>query len=82
MKIKQLKEKTIKGFIDFLPKLSIEAIPGLQDKFNDIENTYLPLSGGRLTGVLNIDFTEGIQIIENDLSPRNTYIGNGSIKIE
>ena len=82
MKIKQLKEKTIKGFIDFLPKLSIEAIPGLQDKFNDIENTYLPLSGGRLTGVLNIDFTEGIQIIENDLSPRNTYISNGSIRIE
>ena len=145
MKIKQLKEKTIKGFIDFLPKLSIEAIPGLQDKFNDIENktitdieitqaggqeggtlegvdiyliyagsragkligisnatttsdgcmshedkkildavknTYLPLSGGRMTGVLDIDFTEGIRIIENDLSPRNTYIGNGSIRIE
>ena len=145
MKIKQLKEKTIKGFIDFLPKLSIEAIPGLQDKFNDIENktitdieitqagvqeggtlegvdiyliyagsragkligisnatttsdgcmshedkkildavknTYLPLSGGRMTGTLDIDFTEGIQIIENDLSPRNTYIGNGSIRIE
>ena len=145
MKIKQLKEKTIKGFIDFLPKLSIEAIPGLQDKFNDIENkiitdieitqaggqeggtlegvdiyliyagsragkligisnatttsdgcmshedkkildavknTYLPLSGGRMTGVLDIDFTEGIQIIEHDLSPRNTYIGNGRIRIE
>ena len=82
MKIKQLKEKTIKGFIDFLPKLSIEAIPGLQDKFNDIENTYLPLSGGRLTGVLDIDFTEGIRIIEHDLSPRNTYISNGSIRIE
>ena len=145
MKIKQLKEKTIKGFIDFLPKLSIEAIPGLQDKFNDIENktitdveitqageqeggtlegvdiyliyagsragkltgisnatttidgcmshedkktldavknTYLPLSGGKMTGTLDIDFTEGIRIIEHDLSPRNTYIGNGSIKIE
>ena len=82
MKIKQLKEKTIKGFIDFLPKLSIEAIPGLQDKFNDIENTYLPLSGGRLTGILDIDFTEGIRIIEYDSSPRNTYIGNGSIRIE
>ena len=145
MKIKQLKEKTIKGFIDFLPKLSIEAIPSLQDKFNDIENktitdveitqaggqeggtlegvdiyliyagsragkltrisnatttidgcmshedkktldavknTYLPLSGGRMTGTLNIDFTEGIQIIEYDLNPRNTYIGNGSIRIE
>ena len=145
MKIKQLKEKTIKGFIDFLPKLSIEAIPGLQDKFNDIENktitdveitqaggqeggtlegvdiyliyagsragkltgisnatttidgcmshedkktldavknTYLPLSGGKMTGTLDIDFTEGIQIIEHDLNPRNTYIGNGSIIIE
>ena len=145
MKIKQLKEKTIKGFIDFLPKLSIEAIPGLQDKFNDIENkiitdieisqaggqeggtlegvdiyliyagsragkligisnatttsdgcmshedkkildavknTYLPLSGGIMNGVLDIDFTEGIRIIEHDLSPRNTYIGNGRIKIE
>lgn len=35
MKIKQLKEKTIKGFIDFLPKLSIEAIPGLSDILND-----------------------------------------------
>lgn len=51
-------------------------------KFDDIENTYLPLSGGKMTGPLYIDFTEGIQIIENDLSPRNTYIGNGSIKIE
>nr|UVX61713.1 MAG: hypothetical protein [Bacteriophage sp.] len=37
MKIKQLKEKTIKGFIDFLPKLSIEAIPGLQDIINGIK---------------------------------------------
>ena len=145
MKIKQLKEKTIKGFIDFLPKLSIEAIPGLQDIINDIKNetikdieitqagkqedgtlegvdiyliyagsrsgkligisnatttvdgcmshedkktldavktTYLPLSGGKMTGTLEIDFTEGIQIIEYDLSPRNTYIGNGSIRIE
>lgn len=145
MKIKQLKEKTIKGFIDFLPKLSIEAIPGLQDIINDIKNetikdieitqaggqeggtlegvdiyliyagsragkligisnatttsdgcmshedkkildavktTYLPLSGGKMTGALEIDFTEGIRIIEHDLSPRNTYIGNGSIKIE
>lgn len=145
MKIKQLKEKTIKGFIDFLPKLSIEAIPGLQDIINDIKNktitdieitqagrqeggtlegvdihliyagsragkligisnatttidgcmshedkktldavktTYLPLSGGKMTGTLDIDFTEGINIIENDLDPRNTYIGNGSIIIE
>ena len=51
-------------------------------KLDDIENTYLPLSGGTLTGTLNIDFTEGIRITEYDLSPRNTYIGNGSIKIE
>lgn len=43
---------------------------------------YLPLSGGTLTGTLNIDFTEGIRITEKDLSPRNTYICNGSIKIE
>ena len=51
-------------------------------KLDNIENTYLPLSGGTLTGTLNIDFTEGIRIIEHDSSPRNTYIGNGSIKIE
>ena len=51
-------------------------------KLDDINKTYLPLSGGTLTGTLDIDFTEGIQIIENDLSPRNTYIGNGSIRIE
>lgn len=49
-----------------------------QSKFGE----YLPLSGGKMTGTLGIDFTEGIQIIEYDLSPRNTYIGNGSIKIE
>ena len=51
-------------------------------KLDDIENTYLPLSGGTLTGTLDIDFTEGIRINEYDLNPRNTYIGNGSIKIE
>ena len=51
-------------------------------KLDDIENTYLPLSGGTLTGTLDIDFTKGIRIIEHDLSPINTYIGNGSIKIE
>ena len=51
-------------------------------KLDDIENTYLPLSGGKMTGPLNIDFTEGIKIIESDLNPRNTYIGNGSIRIE
>lgn len=51
-------------------------------KLDDIENTYLPLSGGTLNGTLGIDFTKGIQIIENDLSPINTYISNGSIRIE
>ena len=62
MKIKQLKEKTIKGFIDFLPKLSIEAIPGLQDKFNDIENKTITdieitQAGGQEGGTL-----EGVDI--------------------
>ena len=51
-------------------------------KLDNIENTYLPLSGGKMTGPLNIDFTEGIKIIEHDLSPRNTYICDGSIRIE
>ena len=61
-----------------------------QSKFGE----YLPLTGGDingnlnvdgtvgLTGTLDIDFTEGIRINEHDLSPRNTYIGNGIIKIE
>ena len=61
-----------------------------QSKFEE----YLPLTGGDingnlnvdgtvgLTGTLDIDFTEGIRINEHDLSPRNTYIGNGIIKIE
>lgn len=49
-----------------------------QSKFGE----YLPLSGGKMTGTLDIDFTEGIRINEYNLSPRNTYIGNGSIKIE
>lgn len=61
-----------------------------QSKFGE----YLPLTGGDingnlnvygtvgLNGTLNIDFEESIQILEHDLSPRNTYIGNGSIIIE
>lgn len=51
-------------------------------KLDAVKNTYLPLSGGKMTGTLDIDFTEGITIIEHDLSPRNTYIRNGSIRIE
>lgn len=39
MKIKQLKEKTIKGFIDFLPKIGIDNIPGLKDIINSIKTT-------------------------------------------
>ena len=35
MKIKQLKEKTIKGFIDFLPKVLVDNIEGLSDILND-----------------------------------------------
>lgn len=69
-----------------LPKATIESAGVMtaddKAKLDDIENTYLPLSGGKMTGTLDIDFTEGIQIIEHDLSPRNTYISNGSIKIE
>ena len=51
-------------------------------KLDAVKTTYLPLSGGTMTGPLNIDFTEGIKIIEPDLNPRNTYIGDGSIRIE
>ena len=69
-----------------LPKATIESAGVMtaadKVKLDDIENTYLPLSGGTLTGTLDIDFTEGIRINEYDLNPRNTYIGNGSIKIE
>lgn len=35
MKIKQLKEKTIKGFMDFLPKIGINDIEGLLNALND-----------------------------------------------
>lgn len=35
MKIKQLKEKTIKGFIDFLPKIVVDNIEGLSNILND-----------------------------------------------
>lgn len=69
-----------------LPKATIESAGVMtaddKAKLDDIENTYLPLSGGKITGPLDIDFTEGIRILEYDLSPRNTYIGNGSIIIE
>ena len=69
-----------------LPKATIESAGVMtaddKAKLDAVKNTYLPLSGGRMTGVLDIDFTEGIQIIEYDLNPRNTYIGNGSIRIE
>lgn len=47
-----------------------------------VKTTYLPLSGGKMTGTLNIDFDNGVQIIEYDNDARNTYIGNGSIIIE
>jgi hypothetical protein len=35
MKIKQLKEKTIKGFIDFLPKVVVDNIEGFSNILND-----------------------------------------------
>lgn len=47
-----------------------------------VKTTYLPLSGGKMTGRLEADFENGISIIERDLNPRNTYINNGSIRIE
>lgn len=78
----------INGDIENTPlKGATEKLAGLMTaadkaKLDDIENTYLPLSGGKMTGPLNIDFTEGIKIIESDLSPRNTYICDGSIRIE
>lgn len=51
-------------------------------KLDNIENTYLPLSGGKMTGTLDIDFENGIRIFENDYNAINTYINNGRIRIE
>lgn len=49
---------------------------------DDIPNTYLPLSGGKMTGTLNIDSDNSIQIIEHDNNPNNIYINNRGIIIE
>ena len=49
MKIKQLKEKTIKGFIDFLPKEVVDNIEGLSDILNDLQTA--PIENSNIDGI-------------------------------
>lgn len=77
MKIKQLKEKTIKGFIDFLPKLSIEAIPGLQDVINKLKTTI----DGKLSKSEGGEVNKPIVITNEDSAYKTIINPDGSIYV-
>lgn len=81
MKIKQLKEKTIKGFIDFLPKIGIDDIPSLRDIINNIKtalNDKLSKSQG---GEINKPIVVTNSNYSTTINPDGSiYVLNKSIK--
>lgn len=79
-------DRTNPGTILNIPNVTttLDGCMSYEDKktLDAVKTTYLPLSGGKMTGRLEADFENGISIIEKDLNPRNIYINSGSIRIE